>query len=86
VPKGATSINSSYITDERLTEYCGLVSSLITIPADEMWDVWDGELSKIQTAWDSWFTSRQNQLGIRVLAGTTEPTGYATGDIWLKTL
>ncbi len=49
---GATSITTGNITDERLTSACGLVSSIITIPAQEMWDVWNGALDDIQAAWD----------------------------------
>lgn len=86
IPKGASSIIDAYITDERLTQYCGLVSSLITIPVNEMWNVWNGTLSQIQSVWETWFQSRQNELGLRVLGGSTEPTNYAPGDIWLKTL
>ncbi len=43
--------NIANITDERLTDACGLVSSLITIPAQEMWDVWNSTLNNIETAW-----------------------------------
>jgi len=51
VRKGATSLATKDITDERLTSACGLVSSLITIPAQEMWDVWNQALDGIEAAW-----------------------------------
>lgn len=51
VKHGATSIKQQDTTDERLTDTCGLVSSLITIPAPEMWDVWNSTLDDIETAW-----------------------------------
>ena len=51
VKHGATAIRQQDITDERLTSACGLVSSLITIPAQEMWDVWNQALDGIEAAW-----------------------------------
>jgi hypothetical protein len=51
VRHGITSVNQPNITDERLTAACGLVSSLITIPAQEMWDVWNIALDGIEAAW-----------------------------------
>ncbi|MBC2722038.1 hypothetical protein [Desulfosporosinus sp.] len=113
IRRGATTILASDITDERLTANCGLVSSLITIPAQEMWDVWnttldqiesawasktsvvdsewankkalvDSEWDNIQADWQTWFSSRQNDIGLRVLVGPTEPSGIVAGDIWFK--
>lgn len=104
VNKAAPAVSS--VTDERMTTACGLVSSLITIPAAEMWDVWnqaltaieaawsarqediqgqwDTEFGLIKSAWQAWFSGVQNTLGLRVMAGTSEPAGIAAGDIWLK--
>lgn len=113
VAHGATSLTQQKITDERLTEACGLVSSLITIPAQEMWDAWNLTLGQIEadwatqtadidsdwadqaggigtdwdtikSAWQAWFDSVQNTLGLRVMIGATEPPELATGDLWLK--
>lgn len=84
IRKGATAILASDITDERLTAACGLVSSLITIPVQDMWDAWNGSLADIQANWEAWFSSVQNDLGLRVMAGPTEPAGMVTGDIWLE--
>lgn len=102
VRKGAASITAGNITDERLTAVCGLVSSLIAIPAQEMWDVWNQAMTDIETAWaqqsdgidadwdvlkaawQTWFDSVQNTLGVRVMIGATEPPELAAGDLWLK--
>lgn len=102
VKSKATSIATSNITDERLTAACGLVSSLITIPVQEMWDVWNQTMTDIETAWaqrsagidadwdvlkaawQAWFDSVQNDLGVRVMIGATEPLGLAAGDLWFK--
>ncbi len=102
VRKGSASIVSSDITDERLTSACGLVSSLITIPAQEMWDVWNNALSDIQAAWandeeniitqwqqiklawENWFDSVQNVLGVRVMIGEVEPPDLESGDLWFR--
>lgn len=71
---GVTAINS--ITDERLDRtVAGLVSSLITIPTEQF-----------QQQWDTWFSTRQNQIGVKVLTGSSEPTGIASGDVWFKKL
>lgn len=71
---GATSITS--ITDERFNpSVAGLVSSLITVPTDEF-----------QRQWESWFNGIQNQIGVRLLTGSSEPSGAVAGDIWLKTV
>jgi len=71
---GATSITS--VTDERFNpSVAGLVSSLITVPTDEF-----------QRQWESWFNGIQNQIGVRLLAGSNEPSGAVAGDIWLKTV
>jgi len=113
VTHSAASITAQRITDERLTEACGLVSSLISIPAQEMWDSWNQALSQIEAAWaaqavgidsewatqaggigsewdtikaawQQWFDSAQNTLGLRVMTGPVEPPELAAGDIWLK--
>lgn len=81
---GATSILASDITDERMTVYCGLVSSLIDIPAAEMWTVWNGALASIQAEWAVWFDTTQSNLGQRVRSGISAPTPTVAGDVWLK--
>jgi len=86
IRKGATSITASDITDERLTPACGLVSSLIDIPIQEMWNVWNGSLSQIKDAWDKWFSSVQNKTGLRVMIGQTEPSDIVPGDLWMKVM
>lgn len=50
---GVNSISFNDITDERFKDTCGLVSSLIDIPAQEMWDVWNRALSDIENAWSN---------------------------------
>lgn len=102
VGKGVTSLTTQKITDERLTEACGLVSSLIEIPAQEMWDVWAQAMTDIETAWSQqsdgidadwdvlkaawqqWFDSVQNEVGVRVMIGPTEPPNLAPGDLWFR--
>lgn len=115
VRKGVTSLATKDITDERLTSACGLVSSLITIPAQEMWDVWnqtldaieaawaqqtaaiasdwqvqtsgiEGEWYNIKDAWQTWFDSVQNTLGVRVMIGATEPEELQPGDLWFRVM
>lgn len=51
IRKNATSITAQDITDERFTDTCGLVSSLIDIPVQEMWNVWNSTLDDIEAAW-----------------------------------
>lgn len=85
VRRNASTISASDIVDERLTS-AGLVSSLIEIPAQEMWDVWDGELDQIKQAWQDWFNSIQNTLGIRVMIGETEPPELEAGDLWFEVM
>lgn len=60
------------ITDER---YNNVVSSLVTIPVQDMWD-----------EWNEWFENRQNEIGVRVVNGRIEPEGLVAGDIWLRTV
>jgi len=113
VKHGATAIRQQDITDERLTDACGLVSSLIEVPAQEMWDAWNQALTQIESAWatqtaeidsdwadlaggigadwdtiksdwQGWFDSVQNDLGVRVLIGETEPADIQPGDLWFK--
>ena len=70
--------NSAIVTsviDERYGEYCGVVSSLITIPMQDIWD-----------EWNEWFEGRQNEIGVRILIGSTEPPGMVAGDIWFREL
>jgi hypothetical protein len=97
VRKGATSISTNDITDERFLPTCGFVSSLIDIPAEEMWTIWNASLSDIEAnwnteknsiiaSWNAWFENRQSDLGIKILSGSTEPEGLLAGDIWLKEL
>lgn len=89
---GATTIAS--IKDERLdSSVCGLVSSLITVPTDgfiQEWNAWMAEMNEAkadyQASWDDWFAGIQNEIGIRVLTGTSEPSGAIAGDLWLKTV
>lgn len=92
VNAGSTVINS--ITDERLnTSVAGLVSSLITVPTDQFvaeWTTWmDGmnqQKATYQQSWETWFATRQNDIGAKVTTGSTEPSGIAAGDIWIKSL
>lgn len=71
---GATSITS--ITDERYEQaVCGLVSSLIAIPTDDL-----------LAQWNNWFLGIQNQIGTRLLYGASEPSGAVSGDVWLRNL
>jgi len=83
---GATSILASDITDERFSNNCGLVSLLIDVPVQDMWNVWNGKLSEIDSAWQEWFQNRQNDLGSRLVTGPTELVGMVTGDVWFKEL
>lgn len=94
VQAGASRISASSITDERMTK-AGLVSSLIDIPAQEMWNVWNQALSNIEAeweqqsddidgAWQTWFDNVQATLGARVLIGEIEPPMIQEGDLWIK--
>lgn len=49
---GSTALSTQDITDERFLATCGLVSSLIDIPAQEMWDIWNDALDSIEAEWD----------------------------------
>ncbi|WP_409229106.1 hypothetical protein [Gudongella sp. SC589] len=51
IKKGSTNISANDIIDERFKDTCGLVSSLIGIPAGEMWNVWNNTLNNIETEW-----------------------------------
>jgi hypothetical protein len=84
VKHGATNLVTGAITDERLSEACGLVSSLIEVPVSEMWAIWNEALDDIGANWLSWFESVQETLGVRVMVGETEPPAIQTGDLWLK--
>ena len=84
IRKNTTNITTGNITDERLTDACGLVSSIIEIPAQEMWDAWNLALADIATDWQGWFESVQNDLGVRMMIGETEPADIQTGDLWLR--
>lgn len=71
---GSTSITS--VTDERYnSSVCGLVSSLISIPTDDF-----------KKQWENWFNGIKNQIGARLLYGSTEPAGAVAGDVWLRYL
>ncbi|MFJ8515324.1 hypothetical protein [Lysinibacillus xylanilyticus] len=80
------------VTDERFNStVCGLVSSLITVPTESFITQWNEFMAQMEqskkeyrASWDAWFASIQNQIGVRVLTGTKEPTGAAAGDIWFK--
>lgn len=74
IPKNSTSIVQEIITDERYNEeVCGIVSSLITIPISDMLE-----------QWNRWLEDRQNEIGVRIVTGTTPPGGLAAGDIWFQ--
>ncbi|HZJ99269.1 MAG TPA: hypothetical protein VFC79_04660 [Tissierellaceae bacterium] len=51
IRKGATSILASDITDERMTEYCGVISPVYPVPAQDMWDMWTDEIDVIKQNW-----------------------------------
>ena len=86
VAKNATTIAAGNITDERFSEFCGTVSSLINVPVNDMWADWLTEKGDISNEWLAWFLSVQNDLGVRIMVGETEPDGIASGDIWFKEL
>lgn len=73
INKNTVTIVDSNITDERYGEFGGVVSSLVTIPIQDMWD-----------QWNEWFQNRQNEIGVRLVNGKTEPPGLIAGDIWLR--
>jgi hypothetical protein len=59
---GKSYIEQSQIVDERLDEQlCGFVSSLITIPTNDMWDDWLNEKTNISNEWNTWFNNAQNE-------------------------
>ena len=86
IVKGAVAITAANIIDERFSEFCGTVSSLINVPVGDMWVDWNTEKGEISNEWLTWFLSVQNDLGVRIMVGETEPVGIATGDIWFKEL
>lgn len=87
VPPGCTLITNALIVDERMdTTVCGLITSPIVPPVQDMWDSFSNEFGEIQNIWETWFQSRQNQIGVKLLGGKVEPTGIGSGDIWLKEL
>ena len=75
IKAGATGLTAADITDERLTDKCGLVELLASIPFSDMMD-----------QWNEWFQGRQNETGGRVFGGATEPAEMIAGDLWLKEL
>lgn len=62
VRKGATSITSNDITDERMTEFCGIISSLIEIPIGDLWEHWGSELQSIQDEWNTWYQNATSNI------------------------
>jgi hypothetical protein len=54
------------------------------------WNDWMTAMDQLKTEyqqqWEAWFTTRQNDTGVKVTVGGIEPTGVASGDIWLKTV
>ncbi|BAD74826.1 hypothetical protein [Geobacillus kaustophilus] len=92
IEAGKTTISS--VKDERLDpNVAGLVSSLITVPTEQFLDEWNSWMAEMnekkedyQAAWESWFNGIQNQIGVRLLTGSSEPSGAVAGDIWLKTV
>jgi len=59
---GKSYIDQSQITDERLNEeLCGYVSSLVTIPTNEMWNDWIESKGSISSEWSTWFNNAQNE-------------------------
>jgi hypothetical protein len=92
IEAGKTTISS--VTDERLDpNVAGLVSSLITVPTEQFldeWNAWMAEMNEkkedYQVAWESWFNGIQNQIGVRLLTGSNEPTDAVAGDIWFKSI
>lgn len=73
INKNTVTLVDNNITDERYGEHCGVVSSLITIPIQDMWD-----------QWNEWFQNRQNEIGARLVNGREEPPGLIAGDNWFK--
>jgi hypothetical protein len=74
IDAGKNTISS--VTDERLKQdVAGLVSSLITIPTEQF-----------QADWENWFLGIKNQIGTRLLYGSSEPSGSVAGDIWMKSV
>lgn len=73
IVKNTVTLADNNITDERYSDNCGVVSSLVTIPVQDMWD-----------QWNNWFQNRQNEIGVRIVNGRNEPPGLLAGDIWLR--
>lgn len=51
VRKGATSILASDITDERMSEFCGVISPVFNVPIADMWDSWEDTRALINQDW-----------------------------------
>lgn len=51
IRKGATSILTSDITDERVTEFCGVISPVFNVPIADMWDNWEDAKALINQDW-----------------------------------
>lgn len=62
IKKGVTSINQSDITDERVSEFGGIVSSLITIPVEDLWNAWNSNLQSIQDEWNAWYQNATSNV------------------------
>lgn len=62
IKKGVSNINQSDITDERVSEFGGIVSSLITIPIDDLWSNWNSNLQSIQDEWNTWYQSATGNI------------------------
>lgn len=53
VPNNLSEIKVQHITDDRFTDACGVVSSLITIPIQDLWNSWLEQRGDIYNEWES---------------------------------
>lgn len=59
---GKSFVERDQIIDERMDEnICGYVSSLVTIPTNEMWDDWLENKTRINNDWTTWFNEAKNK-------------------------
>ena len=59
VNSGASSVS---IIDERLTEYCGMVTLLVDAPFEDLFDVWDSWRDIKQAQFNDWMADLESSL------------------------
>lgn len=62
IRKNATSISATDITDERLSEFCGMVSLLVDVPLNDLLAEWQAWKSNNQIDFETWLQGLEEIL------------------------